>query len=34
MDIELCYHAEINCLGGWQAGNPSCILGHIGALCE
>ncbi|CAK55869.1 unnamed protein product (macronuclear) [Paramecium tetraurelia] len=32
--VELCYHQQQNCQGGWFAGNPSCGLGHIGALCE
>ncbi|CAD8143728.1 unnamed protein product [Paramecium pentaurelia] len=32
--IEECYHLHLNCLGGWFAGDSSCALGHIGALCE
>ncbi|CAD8136644.1 unnamed protein product [Paramecium pentaurelia] len=32
--VELCYHQYQNCQGGWFAGNPSCGIGHIGALCE
>ncbi|CAD8048507.1 unnamed protein product [Paramecium sonneborni] len=32
--IELCYHQQQNCQGGWFTGNQSCEIGHIGALCE
>ncbi|CAD8113596.1 unnamed protein product [Paramecium sonneborni] len=32
--IEYCYHLVENCKGGWRPGDESCILGHIGALCE
>ncbi|CAD8149864.1 unnamed protein product [Paramecium octaurelia] len=32
--IEHCYHLVENCKGGWRPGDESCILGHIGALCE
>lgn len=32
--IENCYHLVENCKGGWRPGDESCILGHIGALCE
>ncbi|CAD8136990.1 unnamed protein product [Paramecium pentaurelia] len=32
--IEECYHLKLNCKGGWQTGDKSCSLGHIGALCE
>ena len=32
--IESCYHLSTNCQGRWFAGDPSCIEGHIGALCE
>ncbi|CAD8101522.1 unnamed protein product [Paramecium sonneborni] len=32
--IEYCYHLIENCKGGWRSGDDSCILGHIGALCE
>ncbi|CAD8169357.1 unnamed protein product [Paramecium pentaurelia] len=32
--IEYCYHLLENCKGGWMPGDESCILGHIGALCE
>ncbi|CAD8095790.1 unnamed protein product [Paramecium primaurelia] len=32
--IEYCYNFEFNCLGGWNYGDVSCSLGHIGALCE
>ncbi|CAD8207023.1 unnamed protein product [Paramecium pentaurelia] len=32
--IEYCYHLTENCEGGWQPGDESCIIGHIGALCE
>ncbi|CAD8131161.1 unnamed protein product [Paramecium sonneborni] len=33
-NIEYCYHLIENCQGGWRSGDQSCILGHIGALCE
>ncbi|KAM3147887.1 hypothetical protein pb186bvf_000215 [Paramecium bursaria] len=32
--IEYCYHQSFNCNGGWQPGQESCLVGHIGALCE
>ncbi|CAD8211891.1 unnamed protein product [Paramecium octaurelia] len=32
--IEYCYHLTENCEGGWSPGDESCIVGHIGALCE
>ncbi|CAD8105541.1 unnamed protein product [Paramecium primaurelia] len=32
--IEHCYHLVENCKGGWKPGDESCMLGHIGALCE
>ncbi|CAD8194348.1 unnamed protein product [Paramecium pentaurelia] len=32
--IEYCYNFQLNCLGGWNYGDVSCSLGHIGALCE
>ncbi|CAK91844.1 unnamed protein product (macronuclear) [Paramecium tetraurelia] len=32
--VEYCYNFELNCLGGWNYGDSSCSLGHIGALCE
>lgn len=32
--VEYCYHYPTNCLGGWNYGNPTCVTGHIGALCE
>ncbi|CAD8124033.1 unnamed protein product [Paramecium sonneborni] len=32
--IEHCYHLVENCQGGWSPGDKSCILGHVGALCE
>ncbi|CAD8181409.1 unnamed protein product [Paramecium octaurelia] len=32
--IEHCYHLVENCKGGWRPGDESCMLGHIGALCE
>ncbi|CAD8084407.1 unnamed protein product [Paramecium sonneborni] len=32
--IEYCYHLIENCEGGWLPGDQSCIIGHIGALCE
>ncbi|CAD8200138.1 unnamed protein product [Paramecium octaurelia] len=32
--VENCYNFEFNCLGGWDYGDYSCSLGHIGALCE
>jgi hypothetical protein len=32
--IEICHNLLANCEGGWFAGNPSCAMGHIGALCE
>ncbi|CAD8200536.1 unnamed protein product [Paramecium pentaurelia] len=33
-NIEYCYHFPKNCQGGWKPGDKSCIVGHIGALCE
>ncbi|KAM3126981.1 hypothetical protein pb186bvf_020916 [Paramecium bursaria] len=32
--ISECYHLKSNCLGGWEPGDKSCFMGHIGALCE
>ncbi|CAD8111336.1 unnamed protein product [Paramecium sonneborni] len=32
--IEYCYNFPLNCKGGWIPGELSCLLGHIGALCE
>ncbi|KAM3133543.1 hypothetical protein pb186bvf_014385 [Paramecium bursaria] len=32
--IEDCYHLVANCQGGWYQGDKSCVIGHIGALCE
>ncbi|CAD8213410.1 unnamed protein product [Paramecium pentaurelia] len=32
--VNYCINQPENCLGGWQEGNDSCFLGHIGALCE
>ncbi|EGR34662.1 hypothetical protein IMG5_004650, partial [Ichthyophthirius multifiliis] len=32
--IEECKNLIENCVGGYEAGNNSCALGHIGALCE
>ncbi|CAD8166312.1 unnamed protein product [Paramecium pentaurelia] len=32
--ISYCLNLPQNCLGGWQEGDESCFLGHIGALCE
>ncbi|CAD8072342.1 unnamed protein product [Paramecium sonneborni] len=31
---EYCSNNPSNCLGGWQTGDVTCVLGHIGALCE
>ncbi|CAK58254.1 unnamed protein product (macronuclear) [Paramecium tetraurelia] len=33
-NVEYCYHLPQNCMGGWLPGDSSCLLGHIGALCE
>lgn len=32
--ITYCYNYPINCEGDWNAGDKSCAIGHIGALCE
>ncbi|CAD8065756.1 unnamed protein product [Paramecium sonneborni] len=32
--ISYCLNLPENCLGGWEEGDNSCFLGHIGALCE
>ncbi|CAD8161621.1 unnamed protein product [Paramecium pentaurelia] len=32
--VEYCYNLPESCLGGWKEGDDSCIIGHIGALCE
>ncbi|CAD8174765.1 unnamed protein product [Paramecium pentaurelia] len=32
--VSYCLNLEENCLGGWEEGDNSCFLGHIGALCE
>ncbi|CAD8212447.1 unnamed protein product [Paramecium octaurelia] len=32
--VSYCLNLEDNCLGGWEEGDSSCFLGHIGALCE
>ncbi|CAD8149251.1 unnamed protein product [Paramecium octaurelia] len=31
---EYCSNNPSNCLGGWETGDVTCIIGHIGALCE
>ncbi|CAK64107.1 unnamed protein product (macronuclear) [Paramecium tetraurelia] len=31
---EYCSNDPSNCLGGWETGDITCIIGHIGALCE
>jgi hypothetical protein len=33
-EIIECENMPGNCLGGWFAGNPSCLKGNIGCLCE
>ncbi|CAD8180698.1 unnamed protein product [Paramecium pentaurelia] len=33
-NIEYCHHFPKNCQCGWKPGDKSCIVGHIGALCE
>ncbi|CAD8079740.1 unnamed protein product [Paramecium primaurelia] len=32
--VSYCLNLQENCLGGWEEGDNSCFLGHIGALCE
>ncbi|CAD8207434.1 unnamed protein product [Paramecium octaurelia] len=32
--VSYCLNLEDNCLGGWEEGDSSCFIGHIGALCE
>ncbi|CAD8110877.1 unnamed protein product [Paramecium sonneborni] len=32
--VSYCLNQPENCLGGWEEGDNSCFLGHIGALCE
>ncbi|CAD8115237.1 unnamed protein product [Paramecium sonneborni] len=32
--VESCFKNLLFCIGGWQAGDNTCIQGHIGALCE
>ncbi|CAD8203708.1 unnamed protein product [Paramecium pentaurelia] len=32
--VSYCLNLQENCLGGWEEGDSSCFLGHIGALCE
>ncbi|CAD8104192.1 unnamed protein product [Paramecium sonneborni] len=32
--VSYCLNLPENCLGGWEEGDNSCFLGHIGALCE
>ncbi|CAD8126262.1 unnamed protein product [Paramecium sonneborni] len=34
IQISYCLNLPSNCLGGWQNGDISCYIGHIGALCE
>ncbi|CAD8109141.1 unnamed protein product [Paramecium sonneborni] len=33
-DVSQCINLLVNCNGGWNEGDTSCYLGHIGALCE
>lgn len=32
--VESCKNLPSNCNGGWEPGDKSCYVGHIGALCE
>ncbi|KAM3129390.1 hypothetical protein pb186bvf_018538 [Paramecium bursaria] len=32
--VTYCYNFPVNCNGGWNPGDESCTVGHIGALCE
>ncbi|CAD8102095.1 unnamed protein product [Paramecium primaurelia] len=31
---EYCSNNPSNCLGGWETGDITCMIGHVGALCE
>ncbi|CAD8125739.1 unnamed protein product [Paramecium sonneborni] len=32
--ISYCINLPMNCNGGWNQGDKSCLQGHLGALCE